>query len=377
MEQVKVLSLNVYTMGHVTYQNSLEQTFANKILDLEFISLHLTDYYKQDFLGRLLYFVLSRRIPGFDKADYDFSRFRIEIANSFFARRCLERHLKNYQPHVLHIHTQSIALLAASLLRQLPSVVSLDATAALLAKAHPFPAHITYKPLIEFERKCFHSAAHIITWSDWARRSVIDDYKILPQKVTTIHPSIPLEFFSLKRGRKSSTRKPRLLFVGNDFVRKGGEDLLAVFLEHFSEICELDIVTNAAIELPAIPNLRIHRGVQSLSLEILHLYQESDIFVMPTREEVYGIVFTEAMAAGLPCIGTTVMAVPELVQNGYNGFTIPPGDRKALYQSLHQLIDNPDLRLSMGLASRKLAIEKFDAITNGKKIADIFKQVSR
>lgn len=370
---LKVMSLNHYIMGHTTYQNILEKTFREHIPEIEFYSLHLTDYFKSDLLGRLIYFVLRQQLPGAAKADYDFHRFRTEWANSFFARRCLEKALKNYQPDVIHIHTQAIAYLAVPLFKKYPSVVSIDYTHALLAKEHPFPASITYQPIVAFEKKCFSHAAHIITCSERARNSVISDYGISSNKVTAIPYPVPPEF-STKIVSKKATEEnlPRLLFVGNDFCRKGGEDILNVFLESCTNICELDIVTNSDLNLPVLPNLRVHRGVRPLSAEILELYQKADIFVMPTYEDVYGIVFSEAMAAGLPCIGTNVMAVPELVQDGVNGLTIKPGDRTALKQAIFKLVKNPELRLSMGQAGRKIAKEKFDAISNCKQIKEIF-----
>jgi glycosyltransferase involved in cell wall biosynthesis len=376
-QPIKVLSLNVYMMGHVTYQNTLERIFLQHLSEIEFHSLHLSDYYKKDLLGKIVYWFLTKKI-NHGGADYDFYRFRTQLAISFFARRYLEGYLKIYQPTVIHLHTQGIALLADYLLRKFPSVISIDYTTASLAKEHPSPASITYQPIVALERKCFQSATHIVTWSARARYSVINDYGIAPEKVTHIDcPLLLDEFTYISRDRAMTLSKPRLLFVGNDFVRKGGEDLLAVFLEHFSEICELDLVTNAPVNAPEIPNLRIHQGIRPLSAELLHLYQAADIFVMPTHEEAYGIVFQEAMAAGLPCIGTTTMAVPELIQNGRNGFTIPPRDRQALFQVLHKLVNDTDLRLSMGLAGREIAKQRFDPIMNGKQLAKIFASCAR
>jgi alpha-maltose-1-phosphate synthase len=374
---LKVLSLNIYIMGHITYQDVLEKTFGKHIPEIEFDSIHLTDYFKQDLLGRLVYWLLSKQLPGTEKADYDFHRFRTELALSFFARRCLERRLKNAQPDVLHLHTQAIAFLAIPLFKKFPSVVSIDYTTALLANQHPYPSHVTYRPIIAAEKKCFEAAAHIISWSDKARNSVIQDYKISPEKVTTIRPALPLDIFNSIARKPAKNDKIRLLFVGNDFARKGGEDLLAVFLEDFTNVCELDIVTNAPLNLPNLPNLRIHRGISPLSPELINLYQNADIFVMPTYEDVYGLVFGEAMAAGLPCIGTNIVAVPELVQNGQNGFTIIPGDRKALSQTLRQLIANPNLRLSMGQASQEFARKKLDALSNCQQISRIFTNLEK
>jgi alpha-maltose-1-phosphate synthase len=372
---LKIMSLNHYIMGHATYQNILEKTFQENIPEVEFYSLHLTDYFKSDFLGRVIYRLLRQQLPGANKVDYDFHRFRTEWANSFFARRCLEKALKNYQPDVIHIHTQAIAYLAVPLFKKYPSVVSIDYTHALLAEEHPYPASITYQPIIAAEKKCFTHAAHIITWSERARNSVIRDYGISPNKVTAIPPPVPGEFFTKIAPREATAESlPRLLFVGNDFPRKGGEDVLNIFLD-CANICELDIVTNSDLNVPVLPNLRVHRGVQPLSAEILSLYQKADIFVMPTHEDVYGIVFSEAMAAGLPCIGTNVMAVPELVQSGVNGLIVASGDRTALKQAIFKLVENHELRLFMGQAGREIAKEKYNALSNCKQIAEIFTNI--
>lgn len=241
--------------------------------------------------------------------------------------------------------------------------------------SHPSPAHITYQPILALEKQCFENAAHVVAWSYWARQSVIEDYAISQKKVTKIPFGMSLDQFEIiQRPRNLTSNKTRLLFVGNDFTRKGGYDLLTVFLEHFVDTCELNIVTNASIDIPDLSSIRVHKGIRPMSPELFQLYQDADIFVMPTHEDVYGIVFIEAMASGLPCIGTTVMAVPELVKNGVNGFAIPPKDQKSLYSVLRKLVDYRDLRLSMGLTGRKIAKQTFDAKINCHKLLSIFER---
>lgn len=369
---LKILSLNCYILGHVTYQNILEQTFRDHFPEVEFYSLHLTDYFKTDFLGRVVHLLLRQKLPGAAKADYDFHRFRTELANSFFALRCLERAIDRYQPDLLHIHTQGIALLAAPLMRQIPTIISIDCTTAPLAVRHPAPARLTYQPILAAEKRCFQAATHVVSCSEWAKNSVVQDYGISPSKVTVIPYGMPLtQFAQLERNQKPSG-KTRLLFIGNDFVRKGGEDLLAVFAEKLVDRCELDIVTNAPLTSD-IPGICIHRNVRPMSPELLQLYQNADIFVMPTREDVYGVVYIEAMAAGLPCIGTTGMAIPELVRDGVNGITVPAGDRSRLYQAIDQLVTDPELRQALGSAGRRLAQEQFNSVTNCGQLLDLFR----
>jgi alpha-maltose-1-phosphate synthase len=375
--KLRVLSLNTYTMGHITYQDGLENSFAAHAPDIDFHSLHLPEHMRRDLLGRVVYWLLSRRMPGVDKTDADYIRLRLELACSFYAARVLNKMIKRTQPEVLHVHTQSIALLSSRFLRSIPSVVSIDCTNAILSRIHPSPAHSTYQPLIRLEKECLTSSGHIITWSDVARKSVIEDYNIPHDKVTTIHPTVPGDlFFGMPRSLKTTKEKIRLLFVGNDFVRKGGEDLLAVFQERFAQTCELDLVTNWPLEEPKIPGVRLHRGLRPLSPQLLDLFAQADIFVLPTHEDAFPMVFVEAMAAGLPCIGTTVIGVPELVRNGVNGLTLHPGNRAELRQALEQLITSAEMRFFFGQAGRQIVNDDFGPAKNCQRIAQIFASVT-
>ena len=202
----------------------------------------------------------------------------------------------------------------------------------------------------------------------------ISDYGVSPQKVTTIRPYVRLTGINTISERPSRA-KVRLLFVGNEFERKGGTDLLGV-LKALGHPFELDVVSNGNVAVPEVPGIRVHRGLRPLSAELQRLYAEADIFVMPTREDCFPMVFVEAMAAGLPCIGTTVVAVPELVRNGVNGICIPPRDPGKLAAALDTLASSPELRKSMGAAGRHIARTEFDPVKNSMKMAEVFRQAA-
>jgi alpha-maltose-1-phosphate synthase len=375
--KIKVLSLNVYILGHITYQKNLEETFKSDIPEIEFRSLHLTDFYKTDLLSKIVHRTFTEPLPGASADsrlfDYDFHVLRHALAGSWSARRYLARQLKSYRPDVLHIHTQSIALLLQPFVPRIPTVISIDLTSSAAKHDSPLLTDLTYRPLEALEKRCFKSSAHIATWSDWARQSVIDDYDIPADRVTTVYPGLPLtQLDTVAIEPRPPTAKIRLLFVGNDFVRKGGPDLLAVFVEHFADRYELDIVTNAELEAPELSTLRIHRGLRPLDPTLLALYRRADLFVLPTRSDTFPMAFVEAMTFGLPCIGTTVRGVPELIQDGRSGLTIRPGDRHALREAIHALANSPDRRKSMGEIARQRVKERFDAVANGRQLARIF-----
>ncbi|MCZ6611680.1 MAG: glycosyltransferase, partial [Planctomycetota bacterium] len=78
-----------------------------------------------------------------------------------------------------------------------------------------------------------------------------------------------------------------------------------------------------------------------------------DMFVLPSLYEGLPYVLLEAMACGLPIVSTRVGGARFLIQEGYNGYTVPPGDAQALAQAMTSLAADTDLRQRMGHASRQ------------------------
>lgn len=373
MSALSVLSVNCSIMGHAAYQLSLEAGFPNHAPTISFESVRLPEVCRSDLLGRLAYRLLTVRLPGWRDSDWDWYRMRSELASSLFLRRWLRRRLSIRRPDVLHIHTQSIALLACDILRQTPSVISMDCTSALLARLHAPPARRTYRPIIALERRCLAAAKHVVCWSDVTRNSVVEDYGIHPENVSVIRPAVAGREYPQRAVLDDKKRKLRLLFVGNDFARKGGHDVVTVFRDHLQTTCELDVVSNGVERLPVADGLRLHRGLTSTSGALLQLYADADVFVMPTYEDAFGLVYVEAMAAGLPCIGTDVLAVPELVQHEVTGLTVEPGNHAQLRSAVERLQRDTELRRRLAAAGRIFAAQHCDTATNCVRLASIFR----
>jgi len=87
--------------------------------------------------------------------------------------------------------------------------------------------------------------------------------------------------------------------------------------------------------------------------------QTFDIFVLPSLSEGLSSAILTAMATSLPVVATDVGGIPELIRNGENGLLIPPADAGALARAIEFLATNPEERLRMGQAGRKLMEERF------------------
>jgi glycosyltransferase involved in cell wall biosynthesis len=89
-------------------------------------------------------------------------------------------------------------------------------------------------------------------------------------------------------------------------------------------------------------------------------YRSAEVFCLPSRQEGFGIVFLEAMAAGLPVVAARAAAVPEVVEDGECGILVPPGDADALSAALDRLLGDADARRRFGSAGA-LRVRRFDA----------------
>jgi glycosyltransferase involved in cell wall biosynthesis len=93
--------------------------------------------------------------------------------------------------------------------------------------------------------------------------------------------------------------------------------------------------------------------------EVIELISKALIFVLPSRCEGTPRVVIEAMASGVPVIGSDVGGIPYLIHDGQNGFVVPAGDVSGLEARLRQLLSDPELRKTMGARGYEMAHTKF------------------
>lgn len=294
------------------------------------------------------------------------------VRASFRAWRTLTSHdATRYD--ALFFHTQVTTLLCTRLMHRVPSIISLDATplnydavGASYGHQQSGAAAEVVKRLLN--KRALEAASALVTWCEWARRSLIDDYGIDSQRIAVIPPGVNLVQWPQPRP-KDTTGPVRILFVGADLTRKGGDALLQAFQANLTGRCELHLVTKSA--LGPSPGVYVYRDIAPNSDQLKHLYATADLFVLPTLADCFPLVIQEAMAAGLPVIATDVGAIGEAVHDGHTGILVPPGDVAALGAALDTLVCDPTRRHAMGMQGRLLAEQRFDSAANAYRIVNI------
>jgi glycosyltransferase involved in cell wall biosynthesis len=91
-----------------------------------------------------------------------------------------------------------------------------------------------------------------------------------------------------------------------------------------------------------------------------YYFAMSDTVVVPSLQEAFGLVVSEAMACGKPVIGSRVGGIPDQINDGYNGFLVQPRNPTEIAEKIAWLIDNSSEAKLMGMRGRKIAEEKFN-----------------
>jgi glycosyltransferase involved in cell wall biosynthesis len=168
-------------------------------------------------------------------------------------------------------------------------------------------------------RPLFAAATAFVALSEQVKESLCRDYGVAADAVFTIGPPVYDEIAALAKSPK--TERPVLLFVGNDFVRKGGAFLLELYRRHFADRADLWIVSNGIGSLGPEPGVRTFADLPHAA--VLDLMLRSDVFLFPSFHDELGLVLAEAACAGLPIVARESGSQREYVRHGENGYLLP------------------------------------------------------
>ncbi|MBK9248601.1 MAG: glycosyltransferase family 4 protein [Ignavibacteria bacterium] len=217
---------------------------------------------------------------------------------------------------------------------EIPIIGIADVTGRLAHEYYEqFSNIINAKSLLEIDGKFIHKCSAVIYSSDWAANSARQDYGNVRGLIETIPFGANVDPEDIP-SIETITNKPltdvcRLLFLGVDWVRKGGD----IAFDTMVELNKRGISTTLTVcgcippKKYSHPNLTVipflNKNIPAERQTFNEMLLNVDFLLVPTRKEAYGIVFCEANAFGLPAITTATGGVTQIVRNDINGFALP------------------------------------------------------
>jgi glycosyltransferase involved in cell wall biosynthesis len=262
----------------------------------------------------------------------------------------------------------SLAFFLRRFRRRVPSVDGLDTTPSFLTRLGYNTPRAQGIPLVNsmrhsLVRRVYQEAVYLLPWSEFARNSLIKDYGIEEEKIHVVPPGINLGIWDGQSDNSNTITDPKkrtqILFVGGDFGRKGGSVLVSVAQREEFKNCDFHFVTRN-FKGSVGDNIFVHDDLEANSKPLVNLYRNADVFVLPTRGDVYSLASLEAMAMRVPVITTGVGGIGEIVIDGENGFIVHSDSEEAIAKPLAMLLSDPELRRRMGQNGRKRVESRFD-----------------
>jgi glycosyltransferase involved in cell wall biosynthesis len=361
---LRVLFVNENLGGHATMHLAIEQSLRT-VPDIDARFLHVP---RPGLVRKLV----GVEIPGLAAQDADLQPLRNQLAQSWWVRRRLRDLARTVD--VVHAYTQNAVLLSAGELRRHATVVSTDATVAQHATMLPYrypgrgtPSRVRLTKRLE--SKVYDAATLVVAQSEWAARSLRDEYGVRPERLRRIPFGIPIGE-SLPR---VDTDPPEITFIGQSLRRKGGSRIIDLFHRRLAGRCVLNVVTPEPVA--AVDGMRVFSDIFPGDRRLRELLARTAVLVFPSEIDTFGYAVVEAMAEGTPVVAVDNAALPELVDDGVTGLLVAHDDAdELLCRAIETLLDDPDRRRAMGVAARAKALASYDARTTTDALVDVLRE---
>lgn len=190
----------------------------------------------------------------------------------------------------------------------------------------------------------YERAAVLLPMSRWLASSIVRSGTD-ERKVRVVNPGASSVQAAPAIVPERRVPRGRLLIVGRDFHTKAGDEVVAAFqlLRAHGEDVTLTVAGPRSWPLPGpVPDGVTFLGPVSRE-RVATLFDEHDLFVMPSRFEGFGMVFAEALARGLPCIGRDACAMPEIIEDGVTGALVSGDDPQELADTIARVLGDDDI----------------------------------
>jgi len=269
---------------------------------------------------------------------YDYHTARLSLAWAAHLKRVLSPPGVLDGVGVVHVLSQQRGAIARWLRsRGVPCVVNIDSTDAVWASEF---GYCTARPDLNrlVEAQTLRAASAVACWSRWAANSVQRDYGVPAERVF-LHRPCEGPFTTARPPGRRAGGLLRIVFVGNDWERKGGPRVLGWHQQRWVGKAEFHVCSRTAPRDDSCRDVVWHGGVPHDRL-INEVLPTMDVLVMPTIRDTFMISAQEAQAAGLAVVTSRIAGLQELIVDGVTGVLAAPSDDAAFIDAVEGMISD-------------------------------------
>jgi glycosyltransferase involved in cell wall biosynthesis len=293
----------------------------------------------------------------------------------------LERKIRAFRPDLVFAIVASP--MVARLKCEAPIVYFSDTTFANMLSYYSQYRRLSRRTIRQgnlMEARALQNAKLVILPSQWAADSAINDYHIDPAKVVIIPMGANIDGVPpVSFDKDNWSEVCRLLFIGVDWERKGGDVALAVLIELLARGVPAELHVVGCNPPTPHPQMYCHGFLSKTAhyAQLTELLGQAAFVILPSRQEAFGIVLAEASAFGTPSLATRTGGIPDAVEQGVNGFLFAPGAAAGEYaDKICEIWRNQAAYMAIRRSSRQRFLDVLNWSTWGDRVEEIIRRQS-
>lgn len=194
----------------------------------------------------------------------------------------------------------------------------------------------------KYQDAYYSTCSGIFTMGKWLAKDMIERCHIKSSKVHAVGGGINIDSSLIDYSKKKGSK---ILFVGRDFVRKGGYLVVDAFKKIRKKSKNVELYVAGPIVNPINEDLDGYHFLGDCNYkETAEIFNLCDVYCMPSYFEAYGLVFIEALTFGLPVIGRNSFEMPYFIDEGETGMLLHEDNVDVLSDMIEDLLVNNDVK---------------------------------
>lgn len=238
----------------------------------------------------------------------------------------------------------------------------------------------------QIKNNCLKKTSQTITISNDNYRLLGEHYKVSDNRLNLVHNGIEMDrFLDIKKCTNLPVQDDEIVItcIAELHPRKGHKFLLRAFKKLQEETSHVKFALVLVGEGPAEKELKDEclnqKNIHFLGWrnDIPQILKASDIFVLPSLKEAFGLVILEAIASEVPVIATDTGGVPDIIKNGKTGYLVPPSNSEKITEAIHLILQNSNQKRSIITSAIENVKQNFTAEQMTRNTIKVYNKIDK